>query len=208
MQRKGQKRTWSITTHFIVPLFCFALGLMVSTATMGSHDHGDPSATAPGTQMRLVELMGQVNDLESTNSDLERRLADAQQARDHLESELTDTKAQLKTAKAEAKNAVQSVGSADAKEDWSKEVEEEAAWAAQVKLQGKSAAQWSKLGKFSTASLEPLSFLKEFDIGLPTETIKWSGGFLMIPKAAPDGGGSILDHVQHQCSELDVRAAL
>jgi len=40
---------------------------------------------------------------------------------------------------------------------------------------------------------------------LPTETIKWSGGFLLLPgKIAPEAGGNAVDYVQSQCSELDV----
>jgi hypothetical protein len=40
---------------------------------------------------------------------------------------------------------------------------------------------------------------------LPTETIKWSGGFLLLPgKTSPEAGGNAVDYVNNQCSELDV----
>ena len=206
---KKPKAKFSLISHVIWPLIGFAAGIMVAAA-LGVSPESTPSA-APGTQQRLVELMGRVNDLENTVSDLERQLRDSQAERELLAAEVTHTREQLEEATERVAAAVAEKGEGGAvKEDWSKEVEEEAAWAAQVAKSGHGAVKWSKLGRsWQTTDLEPLSFMKKFDIGLPTETIKWSGGMLLIPnslsgKGGLESAGTALDHIQNQCSELDV----
>jgi len=156
---KSGKRSWSITTHVIWPLICFALGLMVSAAmSKGCDDHSSGTEAA-----RLVELMGRTNDLERTISDLERQLSESQHELESSHRELESTRQQLVEAKAKAGLA----GSVEEspKEDWMKEVAEEAAWAEKVKAQGASGAKWSKVDKWQTTALEPMSFLQKFDIG-------------------------------------------
>jgi len=97
--------------------------------------------------------------------------------------------------------------------DWASETEEEAKWGREVAAKGdkgggQAAVKWSPVGrKWQATELEPVSFMNKFDIGLPIETIKWSGGQLLVP--SPKRGrleetGTALDHIDHDCNELDV----
>ena len=277
MKIKSKGKSWSVTSHVIVPLVCFAVGLMLAASfTLGGHGGGAQSdASAQG--VRLLECLGQTNDLENLKADLEHQLASAQQERDQLQQELKVAKtevARATTAEAEARqqaaralstanngagatvNPEPEVGAEEESvKNWEKETEEEGAWAKQVAAQGggRKALQWQRLGVWQATELEPQSFSNAFDIGLPIDTIKWSGGTLLLPaklgqgkKGAvtaillsiasifnniihfpskpwrrsmlKNGGishalvvtgamephGSALDHVQAQCSELDV----
>jgi uncharacterized coiled-coil protein SlyX len=154
--KNGSK--WNITNHFISPLLFFALGMMVASTMKGIVDHESVSA-APGTQTRLVELMGEVNDLEITVSDLKRQLAEKENKCDKLENDLSRTRDDL--AKAQ-----QSQGAASAvEENWDKEVEAESAYIKSIAdTQGKN-VKWSKIGNWQMTDLEPLTFINKFDIG-------------------------------------------
>jgi hypothetical protein len=58
------KRAWSVTTHCILPLVAFALGILVAASMLGNGVLMESHHVAPGTQSRLVAMMGQINDLE------------------------------------------------------------------------------------------------------------------------------------------------
>ena len=214
--KKGQKK-WSIATHVIVPLVCFAAGLFLSASlTLGSSS-GLAQSDVSAQGVRLMECLGLNNDLENIKADVDRRLGALTQELERAQAELRAAKAS-KAAAREA--AARSLSASSSHEElvvnWDKETEEEGAWAKRVAVQspGKAAGdalQWSKFGKWQAAPLEPLSFSTRFDIGLPIDTIKWSGGNLLLPSKLASGArgsmearGDALQHVDAQCSELDV----
>lgn len=150
---------------------------MVSMSMIGFH-HAESVIEAPGSQTRLVELMGRVNDLENTVSDLERQLSSASEASDKCEGSLHAAARKLGVAEsnlAAAEAAAAASGSKekeDADSSMDKEIAEEQAWAAAVSSSSSGAggggknAKWSKLGShWQTAELEPMVFSKVFDIG-------------------------------------------
>ena len=95
--------------------------------------------------------------------------------------------------------------------DMSQEIAEEEAWAAQVAEQGGTdmIKGWKKISsKWQATEIDPLRFLSVFDVGLPTETLKWSGGHLMLPSSLrlndEEKSETPVQHVQQHCTELDV----
>jgi len=227
MKNKVKGKGWNVVSHIIVPLICFAAGLMLAATFTHSGQGNMAQSDASAQGVRLMECLGQTNDLENLKVDLEHQLANAQRERDELHEEVERAKAEAAEATASLKEARQRAGAsvhlplpADVVEEeesanWAKETEEEGAWAKQVaaKSSGGSAKelQWQRMGVWQTTDLEPQSFSSVFDIGLPINTIKWSGGTLMLPaklghgaKGKMESHGSVLDHVQAQCSELDV----
>lgn len=149
---------WNITNHFISPLLFFALGLMVASTMNGSVVHESVTA-APGTQTRLVELMGEVNENEMTISDLRRQLTEQESKCDKLDHELSKTQDEL--AKAQESQSVATPG----EENWEKEIEQEAAYTKSIAgAQGKN-VKWNKVGNWQMTDIEPLSFVKKFDVG-------------------------------------------
>jgi len=235
MKSKVKGKGLNVVSHVIVPLICFAAGLMLA-ATFTHGGQGNMAQSDSSAQgVRLMECMGQTNDLENLKVDLEHQLANAQRERDELHEQVERAKteaAEATAALAEARKLgahEPSAGSqsgaglqvslpADAAEEeeganWAKETEEEGAWAKQVAAKGSDAKalQWQRVGVWQATDLEPQSFSNMFDIGLPINTIKWSGGTLLLPaklghgaKGKMEAHGSALDHVQAQCSELDV----
>jgi len=184
----------------------------VAMSSMGFH-HVESVAEAPGSQTRLVELMGRVNDFENTVSDLEHQLSSAKEDKGKCEGSLHSTKRKLSDVETKLAASVAVVAPTSEEEENSIAIEiaEEGAWAAGLSSGsgGGEAVKWSKLGKlWQTTELEPSSFSKAFDIGLPIETMKWSGGFVMLPAKGKQGHkfeetGTALQHVQ-QCEEVDV----
>ena len=198
---KGPKK-WSLTTHLIIPLACFMAGMLlpvsIALRSLNSCAHADASAQ----NSQLVECLGSVNDLENLKADAERRLGDTTQELDRVRAELRASEA------SSASTSAQPI-------DWNKEVEEEEAWSKKVgKAHGKAPAeelQWSKFGQWEATPLEPIRFSNRFDFGLPIDTIKWSGGQLLLPSKLASGAhkqmetrGDALQHVDSQCTELDV----
>jgi len=176
------------------------LSASITLRSISGCAESDPSAQ----DARLVECLGSANDLENLKADAERRLGDTTQ-------ELDRVLAELRAAKS---SADQSASASAQPVDWNKEVEEEGAWAKVVDAQGKAPAeelQWSKFGKWEATPLEPLRFSNQFDIGLPIDTIKWSGGQLLLPSKLASKAhkqmetrGDVLQHVNSQCTELDM----
>jgi len=202
--KKGQKK-WSLTTHVIVPFVCFMAGMLLSASITLRSISGCAYTDSSPLDSRLVECLGSVNDLENLKADAERRLGDTTQ-------ELDRVLAELRAAKS---NEVMSASTSAQSIDWNKEVEEEEAWAKKVgKAHGKAPAeelQWSKFGQWEATPMEPIRFSNQFDIGLPIDTIKWSGGQLLLPSKLASGAhkqmetrGDALQHVDSQCTELDV----
>lgn len=149
---------WNITNHFISPLLFFALGLMVASTMNGSAQHESVTA-APGTQTRLVELMGEINDNEMTISDLKRQLTEQESKCDKLDHELSRTQDELVKAQ-QAQSAASPV-----EENWDKEVLEEEKYSKSIAgAQGKN-VKWNKVGNWQMTDIEPLSFVKKFDVG-------------------------------------------
>jgi hypothetical protein len=162
------KPKWSVISHIIWPLIWFGGGVMFAASMLGLH-HVESVLEAPGSETRLVELMGTVNDLENTVSDLKRQISKAQDEKGRCEGSLHAKQRELgevETKLAEAEAKVGSTGDTEAVGSMDKEIAEEEAWAASVAGSKGGSVKWSKLGNdWRTTELEPMSFSKVFDIG-------------------------------------------
>jgi hypothetical protein len=219
----------SLLNHFIYPLLAFAVGMTIASTFTGDLTKCEPT---DASDARIVTLMGRVNDLEdllsSATSTIEHQKGQCDkkviQIRTLLEEEKTKSRdSELLKAMPGASGPPEEpqkcppCPECDAEfstdGDMAREVAEEAAWAARVAERGGSDAvkDWTKISKaWKVTEMDPLSFLSVFDIGLPTETIKWSGGYLMLPNsketkaAAATKQLTAAQTVQQQCTELDV----
>ncbi len=144
---KATKRSWNVTTHIVWPLICFAAGISISVSMLGGLDRNQNSQNQ---DPRLVDMMGRVNDLELTVKDLEDQLASAKMLSNRLEAE---------AGKATPCQEPEIDGAAN------KEAEEEWKQLVDGKTAGETAVMWSKVGKWQSTQLEPLSFLNKYDIG-------------------------------------------
>jgi hypothetical protein len=189
--RRNQGKKWSITNHVIWPLLYFAAGIMVASSFLMSH-HSESSETADAVRValettthtqRVAALSAEtghkkvVAALEDEVKELEEHLAEMAAQRDAWKEKAANLAAAASAAAAAAASAAASVVSkteaeAAGGEDWSKEMAEEQAWAAQVGGGGGSSGssqqagvKWSPLNKWHTTELEPLGFSKLFDIG-------------------------------------------